>query len=152
RDNEIQVTPLEMAAVGHNSTRPNHGYTVNYSGVLTSQLFAEARYSEKMFGFRGVGGTSTAIGDSPIRTTNRIPGTFNGGTFNAPYFDATDPEDRNNKQAYAALSYFLSRPGWGSHDIKGGFEQFVDTRTGGNSQTATGFTFSSSYKRNANNS
>lgn len=148
RNNEVQVTPLEMQAVGHNSTRVNHGYTANYSGVITSQLFAEARYSKKIFGFRGLGGTSTAIVDSPIRTSSvRFPGITIAGTYNAPYFDATDPEDRDNKQAFGALSYFFSKPGWGSHDIKGGYERFVDTRTGGNSQTATGYVFTSPYKQ-----
>src|SRR5437667_11831815 len=36
RDNEVQVTPIDFSAVGHNSTRVNHGWTANYSGVLTS--------------------------------------------------------------------------------------------------------------------
>ena len=148
RNNEVQVTPLEMAAVGHNSSRPNYGYTANYSGVLTSALFAEARYSRKLFGFRNVGGTSTNLFDSPIRTSaTRFPGITIAGTFNAPYFDATDPEDRANKQYFGALSYFLSKPRWGSHDIKGGYERFIDIRTGGNSQSATGYSFSAAYKQ-----
>jgi hypothetical protein len=148
RNNEVQVTPLEIQAVGHNSTRPNYGYTGNYSGVLTSQLFAEARYSRKLFGFRGVGGTATDILSSPIRTSStRFPGITIAGTYNAPYFDATDPEDRANKQWFGALSYFLSKPGWGSHDIKGGYERFIDIRTGGNSQSATGYSFTAAYKQ-----
>src|SRR5207245_584481 len=128
--------------------RVNYGYVGNYSGVLSSNLFAEARYSKKVFRFVGVGGTSTNIFDSPIRTSStRFPGITISGTYNAPYFDATDPEDRDNKQTFGALSYFLSRPRWGSHDIKGGYEQFVDTRTGGNSQSATGYTMYTAYKQ-----
>ena len=146
RDNELQVNPIDTDAVAHNSLRPNNGYTGYYSGVLTSTIFAEARYSKKHFGFRNTGGTLTDIMDSPIRSNaNRFAGTTSG-TFNAPYFDSTDPEDRNNKQYFAALSYFLSRPKWGSHEIKGGFEQFVDERIAGNSQTATNYTFYTNYK------
>ena len=150
RNNEVQVNPLEIQAVGHNSTRVNHAYIGSYSGVITSQFFAEARYSKKVFGFRGLGGTLTDIQDSPIRTSaTRFPGITTAGTYNAPYFDATDPENRDNKQIFGALSYFLSKPGWGSHDIKGGFEKFDDIRTGGNSQTATGYVFTAAYEQNA---
>jgi outer membrane receptor protein involved in Fe transport len=145
RDNEIQVSPIDTTAVAHNSVRANHGYNVSYSGVMTSNFFGEARYSQKVFQFIGLGGTLTDIVNSPMRSSTRFPGNASG-TFNAPYFDATDPENRNNKQAFAALSYFLSRPKIGSHDIKGGFEEFTDTRTGGNSQTATGFVFYTGYK------
>ena len=71
-----------------------------------------------------------------------IPG---GRHYNAPYFDETDPEDRNNRQVAGSLSYFLSSGRLGSHDLKGGFEWFRSTNTGGNSQTATGFVFDSDY-------
>lgn len=147
RDNEIQVTPLDTSAVAHNSTRANHGYSVNYSGVLTGSLFAEARYSEKVFQFINVGGTGSVIQDSPFRSSTRHPGN-SSGTFNAPYFDGSDPENRNNKERFAALSYFLSKPKMGSHDIKAGYEQFTDIRKGGNNQTSTSYVFYSGYKVN----
>ena len=67
------------------------------------------------------------------------------GHYNAPYFDATDPEDRDNFQYAGTLSYFLTTEGLGSHDIKGGFEHFKSNRTGGNSQSATGFVFDTDF-------
>ena len=146
RNLESQVTPMTLSALGTNSVRENNGISAFYSGVLASSLFGEARYSKKHFGFRGLGGTSTAPNDSPYRSFTRVPGVTTQGTFNAPYFDATDPEDRNNKQAFAALSYFLSSKSVGSHDIKGGYERFIDERTGGNSQTATNYVFYGGYK------
>jgi len=146
RNFEVQVAPLTLSAVGVNSVRENRGYSAFYSGVLTTNVFAEARYSKKHFGFRGLGGTATGIVDSPFRASTRVTGVAAAGTFNAPYFDATDPEDRNNKQAAASLSYFLSTAKMGSHDLKGGYEQFIDERTGGNSQTATGFVFYGGFK------
>ena len=147
RTHEIQVTPYELAAIGLNSERVNDGTVVNYTGVFRSNLFAEARWSEKKFGFRGLGGTSTDIEESPIRTLTRHGGlgVAVGGTYNAPYFDATDPEDRNNEQIYGALSYFLSSKKLGTHDIKGGVERFIVTRTGGNSQSATSRVYFAAY-------
>lgn len=146
---EIQVTPLTIDAIGLNSVRENEGTTFSYNGVLTNNLFAEARYSEKTFGFRGLGGTGQALNESPIRNVNTsfFPGT-QGGTFNSPYFDATDPEDRNNEQIFGALSYFLTT-GLGSHDLKGGVERFTVTRTGGNSQTSTDYVYYTGYQVSA---
>jgi hypothetical protein len=146
RNLEVQVAPMTLSALGVNSVRQNNGYSGFYSGVLTTNVFAEARYSKKHFGFRGLGGTLTDIQDSPFRSSTRVTGVAANGTFNAPYFDATDPEDRNNKQAAASLSYFMSTSKLGSHDLKGGYEQFVDERTGGNSQTATGYVFYGGFK------
>src|SRR6185503_12626404 len=65
--------------------------------------------------------------------------------FNAPYFDANDPEDRNNKQFAGSLSYFLTSRGTGRHDVKAGFEHFTSFRNGGNSQSATGYVFRTDY-------
>jgi len=146
RNLESQVAPMTLSALGTDSVRENDGMSAFYSGVLSTNLFAEARYSKKHFGFRGLGGKSRDIHDSPFRSATRVPGVTAAGTFNAPYFDATDPEDRNNRQAFAAVSYFMSGPTMGSHDIKAGYERFTDERTGGNSQTATDFVFSAGYK------
>src|SRR6185436_5259814 len=41
----------------------------------------------------------------------------------------------------ASLSYFLSTSSLGRHDLKGGFENYTSSRTGGNSQSATGYVF-----------
>jgi hypothetical protein len=145
-----QVTPLTVSALGKNINFPNNGYAAFYSGVFSSNIYAEARASKKHFAFHNTGGTSKNIVDSPFRSFVRVSGvTCNGCTYNAPYFDATDPEDRNNKQAFAALSYFLSKPRLGSHEIKGGFEQFIDERTGGNSQSATNYVFLGGYATDA---
>jgi hypothetical protein len=91
RNLEVQVSPMTLSAVGTNSVRENRGYTAFYSGVLATNVFAEARYSKKHFGFRGLGGTATGIVDSPFRSSTRFTGDTAAGTFNAPYFDATDP-------------------------------------------------------------
>jgi Carboxypeptidase regulatory-like domain len=127
---------------------PNDLFVTNWNGVLSSRLFATAQVSQKRFGFRNTGGTSTAIIDSPFRTrgVSGIPANLH---YNAPFFDSSDPEDRNNRQVAASLSYFLSSPSLGSHDLKAGFEWFRSTNTGGNSQTSTGYVFYSDYLHQA---
>ncbi len=128
-----------------NRDLPNDLFVVNYNGVLGSRLFATAQYSQKQFGFRGTGGTSRNIFDSPIISLGSLPGVPSVLHYNAPYFDATDPEDRDNRQISASLSYFLTTEGLGSHDIKGGVEVFTSTNRGGNSQSATDFVFDADY-------
>ncbi len=127
-------------------TLPNDLSVVRYNGVLSSNLFAELQYSEKKFQFSDSGGTSTDIVDSPFFG-------FNQGLvshYNAPYFDANDPEDRNNEQLAGSLSYFAASDTLGSHDVKFGFEQFQTTRTGGNSQSATSYVFNADFLEDAN--
>jgi outer membrane receptor protein involved in Fe transport len=139
QQNNRQLAPFDPRSLNANADFPNDGYSLTYSGVFTNSLYGELRYSEKKFQFKGLGGTSTDIKDSPFYSygiTNGI-----SGLYNAPYFDATDPEDRNNKQYSGALSYFLATQATGSHDMKVGIERFTVTRTGGNSQSATNFVY-----------
>ena len=65
--------------------------------------------------------------------------------FHAPYFDATDPEDRNNRQITGSLAYLASTPRYGTHDLTAGAERFVNTGIGGNSQSPTGYVFNTDY-------
>ena len=60
--------------------------------------------------------------------------------YNAPYFDATDPENRNNKQLTGSVTKFWNLGG--RHETKGGYEWFRSQRTGGNSQSSTSYVFS----------
>lgn len=127
---------------------PNRLVVANYNGVLTPALFGTVQFSQKQYGLRNNGGTSTAIVDSPFRTrgTTGIPANLH---YNAPYFDSNDPEDRNNRQLTATLAWSVARPRLGTHEIKTGFEHFTSTYVGGNSQSSTGYTFYSDYKVNA---
>ena len=122
------------------SERPNDLVVATYRGAIGSSLAAEVQFSQKRFGFRGGGGTSTDIYDSPFITL-----TQELGHYNAPYFDATDPEDRNNRQVTGNVTWFTSSPTFGSHSVKAGFERYTSTRTGGNSQSSTGYGFDADY-------
>ncbi len=123
---------------------PSDRVVTNYRGVVRPNLFAETQFSRKRLGYRGTGGTSSALADSPFITL-----TQDLGHYNAPYFDATDPEDRDNRQFTGSLSWFLSSARTGSHDIKTGVEHFTATNRGGNSQSATGYVFDADYLTDA---
>jgi hypothetical protein len=125
---------------------PNDLWVATYRGAVSSSLFVEGQVSRRQFGFRDTGGTSTNIVDSPFITV-----TQGLGHFNAPYFDSSDPEDRNNRQVTGSATYLLPTNA-GTHSIKGGFEHFQSTNTGGNSQTSTGNVFVTEYAENADGS
>ena len=122
---------------------PNDLWVATYRGAVSPRLFVTGQVSRKEWGRRNVGGTSTNIVDSPFITV-----TQGLGQYNAPFFDATDPEDRNNRQFTGSATYLLPTNA-GTHSIKSGVEHFQSTNTGGNSQSATGFYFLAPYAENA---
>jgi hypothetical protein len=124
---------------------PNKLFVTNYSGVLGSRVFVTGQFSEKKFGFRNAGGTSTALADSPFRARGVAPGTTSGQHYHAPFFSALDPEDRDNQQYAGSVSYFLTTRSTGTHNLKAGAERFTSSRVGGNSQSATNYVFQSDY-------
>ena len=115
---------------------PNRLGVVNYNAAVSQRMLVSAQYSQKDWASEGVGGTSSNILDSPFLTR-----TGTQYQYNAPYFDASDPEQRNNRQLTASVTYFASNQRLGSHELKGGFESFVDQRVGANAQSSTGYVF-----------
>jgi carboxypeptidase family protein len=120
-----------------------------WRGVVANRAFATAQYSQKTWQVRNNGGTSTDIHDSPFLSRGTTPGVVGNAEYSAPYFDSTDPDGRNNRQATATISYLLGHQGLGSHEVKHGVEYFVSTRKTGNSQTSTGYIFQTDYKLDA---
>ena len=142
---------------GTDDTGPTFGFTIDpagirtrqvpadlvvatYRGAATSRLFAEFQFSRRRFGFRNNGGRSTDIAESPFLTLTQA-----FGHYNAPYFDAADPQNRDNRQFTGSATYYLHTRTTGSHSIKSGFEHFTPTLQGGNSQSATGYVFNADY-------
>jgi outer membrane receptor protein involved in Fe transport len=121
-----------------NRRLPNSYYYTTYNGILSSKLLVEARYSQRKLSFEDSGGSSAAIVDSPFITLTQAL-----GLYNAPYFDASDGEHRNNRQFTGNLTYFTE--GSGRHEIKSGYEWYRSQDTGGNSQSATGYVFDADY-------
>ena len=139
------LTALVDAGTLYTRQLPNHLFAVNYNGVLGATTLATLQYSHKKDGRRNNGGRSTDIQDSPFVTAGATPGVPGFLFYHAPFFDATDPEDRNNRQLTGNLSHLLSSERFGSHDLKGGAEYFVNTGIGGNSQSSTGYVFNTDY-------
>ncbi|MGE3840758.1 MAG: carboxypeptidase regulatory-like domain-containing protein [Vicinamibacterales bacterium] len=125
---------------------PNDRWMTTYRGAVSSRMFADVRYSRKHYGIRESGGTDTSL-----RTGSPFFTLAEGYHYNAPYFDATDPEDRDNWQFAGNLSYWLTT-GRGSHDIKGGGEVFNSTYAGGNSQSPTNYVFDANFLQTATGS
>lgn len=118
-------------------TNPNMYYFTNYRGLL-GNLMVEAQYSQRKFKFADDGGTSTNIIDSPFISLTCAC------LYNAPYFDATDPENRNNRQITGNVTSFWN--GAGRHETKVGYEFFRSQRTGGNSQSSTSYVFNADFE------
>ena len=127
---------------GDRTNTPGSLFVTNWNGVVANRFFATAQYSRKTNHPR-FGNTSTRLQDSPFLTIGRVSPA--GQHFGPLYFDRTDPEDRDNDQLTGSVSYFGSRPGWGTHDVKGGVEVFSLVLRGGNSQSSTGYLFNSDY-------
>jgi hypothetical protein len=140
---------IDPAAMTTPSTL-NRLFAATWRGALGARTFATAQYSQKNWKLQNAGGRSTSIFDSPILSRGTTPGVPGGLHYNAPYFDSTDPEERNNRQLTASVSRMLSSRRTGSHETKAGFEYFVSTRVGGNSQTSTGYVFQTDYRLDAN--
>jgi len=139
------LTRLVDASTLYTRQLPNHLFAVNYNGVLSERAFATVQYSQKKQARRNNGGSSTNILDSPFLTlgaTSGVPGFL---FYHAPFFDATDPEDRNNRQVTGSLTYLASTDRFGSHNLTGGAEYFVSTGIGGNSQSPSGYVFATDY-------
>ena len=132
-------------------TTANRLFAATWRGALGAKTFATAQYSQKNWALQNAGGSSLDVFDSPILTRGTTAGVPAGLQYNAPYFDSTDPEGRNNHQLTASATRLFSSPRFGTHEVKGGFEYFVSTRIGGNSQTSTGYVFQTDYRLDADN-
>src|SRR5687768_1108288 len=130
-------------------TTNNRLGVATWRGVIANRAFATAQYSQKYWQVGNNGGTSTDIVDSPFLTRGTTSGVPGNLEYSSPYFDSTDPDGRDNRQATATLSYLLGTRGFGSHELKSGAEHFISTRRSGNSQTSTGYIFQTDYKLDA---
>src|SRR3954454_18448037 len=76
-------------------------------GGVANRAFATAQYSQKLWQVTNNGGTSLDIHDSPFLSRGTTSGVPAGAEYSSPYFDSTDPDGRNNRQATASISYLL---------------------------------------------
>jgi outer membrane receptor protein involved in Fe transport len=116
-------------------TTPQELQALNYSGVFSSNFFAEAQWSKRKFTFENSGSTFT----------DRIKGTLfvdgvTGNRWNSPTFcGVCSDEKRNNDNKLVKGSWFLSTGDLGSHDLSAGYDTFSDVRVADNHQSGSDF-------------
>ena len=121
---------------------PNWYTFFNYKGVYKTSTLVEGQYSDRRFSFKGDGGLgNNLVTDSPFRCLSITC------VYNAPYFDATDPTRRNNRQLTGSVTKFLNAHG--RHEVKAGYEFIRSQDVGGNSQSPTSYVFFADFAANA---
>jgi outer membrane receptor protein involved in Fe transport len=122
---------------------PNYYDLASYRGALGKRAFVEAQFALRRWERRETASVSAAIADSPMLARSVL---VDGAPahYNAPYFDVADPEKRNSVQGAGNVTYLLGGAA-GRHEIKGGYEFFRSQRTGGSSQSPTGYVFDTDY-------
>lgn len=110
--------------------------TFSYSGVLTSKLFVEGRVSKRNFSFIGSGAKSTDIIDGTL-LIDRQRGNLR--YWAATFCGVCTPEERDNENVFVKGTYFLSRPGLGTHTLVVGYDNFNDVRKANNRQSGSDY-------------
>jgi outer membrane receptor for ferrienterochelin and colicin len=124
---------LDTASIVNRET-PQELWSVNYTGTFTDNLLLTAQYSQREFSFIHSGATSTDL----ITGTLLLDRSRGSARYHSPTFcGVCKPEGRDNKNALAKLSYFLSSERLGSHDLVAGYDTFEDIRTADNHQSGS---------------
>ncbi len=120
----------------YNANRAMNLTTVNYSGVVTTHLFVEARVSARNETLTNVGATATDL----VNGTLLVDQARSGRRYWAPTFcGVCDPEERDNQEIFVKGSYFLSKAGAGTHNIMLGYDGFNDRRFANNHQSGSDY-------------
>jgi hypothetical protein len=136
RTNTDFGTILDLNSLNANRTDPQEIKAINYTGVLSDNLFVEAQFSQRDFIIgQGSGGVPDLIDGTLIRTRGE------GFRYWAPTFcGSCEDEERNNENFLVKGSYFLSTEKTGTHDLTFGYDTFEDIRFAINHQTGSDFT------------
>jgi outer membrane receptor protein involved in Fe transport len=127
---------IDLASLNPSRQDPQEIKAFNYNGVLSSNFFLEAQYSERDF-IIGIG--SGGVPDLIQGTMMRRQGTSH--RYYAPTFcGSCENEIRNNDNLLAKGSYFLTSAKAGTHDLVFGYDTYDDIRFAVNHQTGSDFT------------
>ena len=125
---------LDLASLT-NREDPENTWSFNYNAVLRPNLFLEAQYSQHNSSIVGTGSQFTDL----IRGT-LVTDRLNGARYNSPTFcGVCRPEERDNESLVLKGTYYLSRAGFGSHTIVGGYDGFNDKLAVDNHQSGSDF-------------
>ena len=139
QNNQGSFTFLDLASL-NNRTLPQEMLVGNYTGILTSEFFVEAQYSEREFLFEGSGSKDTTLLGGTLMRRNGTSHRWHSPTFCGAGPPRCPPEERSNENILAKGSYFLSTSNAGTHDIVFGYDTFDDIRFAINRQTGSDYT------------
>jgi outer membrane receptor for ferrienterochelin and colicin len=133
-------TIMDRDSLYNNSTN-QYLYTLNYTSVLSNNLFVEGQYSKKISATMDTGSQFTdLVKGTPISDRSKTIGTANP-LFNSPTFCAVCGggwlEHRDNWDWFVKTSYFLSTSRSGSHNIVAGFDNYKEWRKNDNWQSGS---------------
>lgn len=126
---------MDLASLGDREL-PQNLTTLNYTGVLTSSFFFEARYSNRHQSFIGSGSRFTDIEHGTL-LLDRARG--NTRYWTDTFCGVCDTEKRDNEDVFLKGSYFLSTKGLGSHSMTFGYDMFDDKRYANNHQSGSDY-------------
>jgi len=126
---------MDLASLGDREL-PQNLTTFNYTGVLTSSFFVEARYSNRHQSFIGSGSRFTDLEHGTL-LLDRSRG--NTRYWTDTFCGVCDAEKRDNEDVFVKGSYFLSTRGLGSHSMTFGYDTFDDKRFANNHQSGSDY-------------
>lgn len=129
-------TIMDLASLVPARQLPQEIFTLNYNGVLSSDFFLEGLYSRRKFTFENDGSPYTdLINGTLMRDLSR-----GNARYNAPTFcGVCSPETRDNRDALAKGTWFLSTGALGSHNIVFGYDNFSGQRKANNYQSGSNY-------------
>lgn len=136
--NQTGQTIMDLDSLVTSRETPNTLMSLNYNGALSNRMFIEGQYSRKEFAFLGSGSPYFDLIKGTL-ITDRARGT----RYWSPTFRASPGGEHRDHDLYTAKgSYFLSTPRFGSHELKAGYEHFLEVRDVNNYQNGSDYRIS----------
>jgi hypothetical protein len=121
----------------YNQDQPQDLLSLNYNGVLGQKLFLEGQYSQRHFSANLSGSGSTDLINGTLLIDRARGGT--GFRYWAQTFCVCNVDKRDNTEALAKATYFLSTSNAGSHTMVFGYDGYNDQRQADNHQSGSDY-------------
>jgi Carboxypeptidase regulatory-like domain/TonB dependent receptor len=121
----------------YNQDQPQDLLSLNYNGVLGTKLFLEAQYSQRHWSTELSGNGSTDPIDGTLLIDRARGGT--GFRYWAQTFCICNVDKRDNTEALAKATYFLSTDRRGAHTVVFGYDRYNDQRRTDNHQSGSDY-------------
>ncbi|MEW6338269.1 MAG: TonB-dependent receptor, partial [Acidobacteriota bacterium] len=138
--NQTGQVIMDLDSLVKDRETPNSLYALNYSGVLTDSFFVEAQYSKKEFAFLGSGSPYIDDPEQGGYKGTLLLDRARGTRFWSPTFRASPGGERRDHEQYTLKgTYFLSTKTFGTHELKAGYEHFMEVRDVNNYQNGSDY-------------